>query len=373
MVKGFPSFFPLLVVVLIVAFGCEAGRDRAVTGNLFDRKAGKLERAAAVFDSVVNFGGSFSAPSNALAGTYGKAEAFAVFKFSTPTSSVITGLEKVRVKFIVARIWSGGERVFGLYPTVTDWSDSTQLDRDQFLGSIGLPLSTWSDTVSTVNTMTFELGSEGVDFVKNWGTTGAFLLKETADGKAMVNVYTAFSSSPPTIEFISQISGVTDTTRTNSISSAYDYDTGYRQLITSGNEGVISDGYAGGFVLYLSLPDSFPRTNMVNGGMLVLPIVRNDMPSGENMNIETLMLTAAFTILSEAKTSTTNTSDHLITSSDTKIEVDISGILNGWTITKNSNFGILFKSTTVNSSPSQIILALPDSVEMTYTTIPEMK
>jgi hypothetical protein len=85
------------------------------------------------------------------------------------------------------------------------------------------------------------------------------------------------------------------------------------------------------------------------------------------------MLTSAFTRIADAITSTDQTSDHLIVSTDNKISIDITGMLNTWTVSPALNYGILFKSLTAGSSPAQIVLALPDSIGITFTTIPEVK
>jgi hypothetical protein len=369
-VSGFRMILPLMAALLVLGIGCEAGRDRAVNGTFFDRKAGGLGQAGARVDSVNNFGGAFSAPANALAGTYGGTSAFAVFKFARPTTSVLAGLQKARVVFYVSKIWNQGERSFDIFSTITAWNDSTRLDRTQYIGGLGAPLASWSDTASTVNTMMFDLGPESADLVRSWTDAGAFLLKEAPGSNAMVNVYTAFSSTPPTIEYISLISGVSDTTRIKSSSSAYAFDTGL-SAITTPRRGVISDGNAGGFVLYLSLPDSFAKSSMVNSGSLVLPIARNDIPSGENLNLEAALLTTGFYTLPGAKTSSDLKSDHLISPTDVSVTIDITGMINAWAASPTQNFGILFKPTAVGSSPAQLIFVLPDSVGISFTTIPE--
>ncbi len=91
------------------------------------------------------------------------------------------------------------------------------------------------------------------------------------------------------------------------------------------------------------------------------------------MNIEVIMLTDVFTTLAAASTSSTYRSDHLVTSATTSVEVDISDILGVWTMARASDYGILFKFTNVNSSPAQLVLAPPDSLEVVYTAIPEVK
>jgi hypothetical protein len=363
----------LLAVLVLAVAGCETNRERAVTGEFFNRKAGNLQHTSAVFDSTMSFGGTFSTPSTILAGKYGTASAFSVFKFTKAVPSVISGLQKVQITLQVAGMWSTGDRVFGLYSTSTDWNDTTRLAPDHFLTGIGDPLATWSDTSSTISSMTFVLDQTGLDIVKKWDSGGAFLIKETGGGASMADIYSTFSSYSPTLSYISLISGNTDTTNVKSTDSAYFFDTGYNASALPAKSGVLSDGNNEGFVVHFSLPESFPRTNTANGAKLVIPIVRNDILPTDTMNIEAIMLTGRFTTIGTASTSSEHLSDHLLTVTDSKIEVDISGMINTWILTPGSNYGILFKSTKTSTTPSQIVVAVPDSVELIYTAIPEEK
>ena len=86
-----------------------------------------------------------------------------------------------------------------------------------------------------------------------------------------------------------------------------------------------------------------------------------------------LMLTAAFTGIGSAAISSELRSDHLLKPEDTFIEIDIAPILTMWTTTPGTNYGVLFKSTSTGTSPAQVVFAPPDSVVISYTTIPEVR
>ncbi|MHB9029231.1 MAG: hypothetical protein ACYC9O_10705 [Candidatus Latescibacterota bacterium] len=372
--KGLSLFFIMPAVVLLLAVaGCEAGHDRTVTGEYFDRGAGNLENGSARIDSVVNFSGRFYSVSNALAGKYLDTSAFAVFKFTKPNSVILNNLEKARVKFTVFDTWAEGEREFGLYSTNKDWEDSTRLDPNRFLTDLGAPVATYADTASAFTTMIFELNAAGMDHIKSWGTIGAFLLKSTDRGSGMVNVYTSASASPPVLEVISHLTAGIDTTRIKGVGSTYAFDTGLTSEIRSKRAGVLSDGGSGGFVLNVSLPDSFARSNAVNGGKLILPITRNLIPPQETMNFTLYVLTSAFTTVEKAEYANEFQSNLTLTPEDTKIEMDLSGILGAWSATVNSNFGILFKPMKVSSTPAQILVVPPESFGIVYTTLPEVR
>lgn len=366
-------FIPCLTI-LVLALGCEAGHDKALDGDLFDRKAGTLGRTTAVFDSTVGFGGVFTSSSNVLAGTYGRISAFALFRYVKPTATVVNNLNKVRMTFYVGGSWSEGNQEYGLYTTSNDWTDSTRIDSSAFLSGLGSPVATWSDTAASISSITFELNNTILNTVKNWPSEGgSFLVKATPTGNGIVNLYSAYSTSTPLIEFISTISGVSDTTRAHASVSNYFFDTGLDGYKKNRRKGILSDGYAGGFVYHLSLPDSFPRTNMINSGKLVIPLELNEIPSNVTANVEVIMLTGAFTTLASASTSSTYRKDYAITSITTNLTVDISEILGIWTMAPASDYGILFKLSNVNSSPAQVVLAPPDSLEILYTAIPEVK
>ena len=366
-------FIPYLAFI-VFALGCEAGHDKLVNGSLFDRKAGPLERTTAVFDSTVAFGGVFTSSSNVLAGTYGRISAFALFRYVKPTTTVVNNLDKVRMTFYVGGTWSEGTQEYGLYTTSNDWTDSTLIDSSSFLPGLGAPVATWSDTASSISSITFELNDTILNTVKNWPSEGgSFLVRSAPGGNGLVNLYSAYSTSTPLIEYISTIAGVAATTRAHATVSNYYYDSGLGEYTKNTRKGILSDGYSGGFVCHLSLPDSFPRTNMVNSARLLVPVELNEIPSNVNMNVDVIMLTGAFTTLAAASTSSTYRSDYAMTSATTTLDIDISDILGIWTMAPSSDYGILFKFTNVNSSPAQVVLAPPDSLEVVYTSIPEVK
>jgi hypothetical protein len=365
------------VVFLLVITGCEAGHDRTVTGEYFDRGAGKLENSVARIDSVVNFSGKFYSVSNALAGKYLDASAFAVFKFTKPNTVILNKLEKARVKFTVYNTWSEGEREFGLYSTNKDWEDSTRLEPDLFLYNLGAPVATFADTASTLTSMIFELNTAGLDHIKSWGTLGAFLLKSTDRGSGMVNVYTSASTSPPVLEVISLQTAGMDTTRIKGVGATYSFDTGLTGEMRNERAGLLSDGGSGGFVLTISFPDSFAHSNAINGGKLVLPIVKNLIPSDETMNLTVYVLTAAFTtmenIVANGEYASEFQSTLTLKPEDTQIEMDLSGVLGAWNSMVNSNYGLMFKLSEVSSTPSQVLVTAPESFKIVYTTLPEVR
>lgn len=367
--KGIPSFL-LLTAAFFVVMGCDTGRDQAITGDFFDRKAGEYTQSSARIDSVNNYPYTFNEVAYALAGNYGNTSAFAVFKFSRPSSSILANLESARLKFTVYGIWADGDREFALYQTGVDWSDSTSLDPDIYLSGLGSPLAVNADTTTSLTTLLFTLNEEGLEYIKSWGSAGAFLLKSTDQGKAMATVYTNYSSSSPVLELVS--SG-TDTTRSKPVESVYAFDSGLSSLSGSKKRGVVSDGAATGFVLYISLPDSSTRTDAINSGTLVLPIERNDIPDGESLYLGFYVLTKEFTDIDNVQIASEYQTSFTLDSADTQIELNISEILGAWTTDPESNLGLLFKPSTVSSSPSQVIFSLPDSIGISFTTIPEVE
>ncbi len=374
LLKGPLSFLAVPAAVCLVALsGCDAGNDRTITGEYFNRSAGTLERASARIDSLVSYTDTFEEAPTALAGKYRDTSAFAVFKFAKPISGILDGLQDARLRLIVYDSWTEGVREFGVWDTHVNWSDTTRLAAENFLPGLGTPFATLSDTASTVSTMTFSLGDAGVQAIKSWGTTGAFLLKNTDRGDCMVNVYSSYSNSTPVLELISNTSAGLDTVRIKPVDTTYFFDTGVEGSTAGRLTGVISDGQAGGFVMHVSLPDSFSRFNAVNSGKLVIPISRNGIPSDETMHVGVSLLTAAFTTIEGAQTSTTNSFDVTVKPGDASIEVDLSTIFQIWNSVDNANHGLLFKPVEIASSPAHLVITPPDSIAVVYTTLPEVK
>ena len=346
------------MVALSIVSGCDTGRNRAITGDYFNRAAGKSEQTAVKVDSLKNYPSHFNSIANAMAGKYGDSKAFTVLKFSRPSSTVLANLVSARLKVIVSGVWTGGTREFGLYQTSADWTDSTQFDMDAYLSKIGSPFSVNADTTETISSMVFELNSAGLDYIKSWSTSGAFLLTNTDRGDAMMNIYTYYSSSKPILELIAHTTEGMDTTTTNPIDSAYAYATG---ITGSGNgkTAIISDAAASGFTLYITLPDSFKQTYAFNNGKMVFPITLNQIPENGSMNFGAYMLTSKFSTVKGSTTSDSYYTEFTIGPTDTKIELDISGMLGAWSADKTSNYGILFKPIKIASTPAQIALTPP--------------
>ena len=370
--KGIRLYILLLLMTeLVIVSGCDTGRTRAITGDYYNRKAGELAQTVVKVDSLKSFPSDFNSMSSVMAGKYGDAQAFAVIKFTRPSSTVLAILNKARLKLTVAGIWTGGTREFGLYKAGVDWTDSTTLDSSVYLSSLGSPMAVNVDTTETITSMVFDLDSSGLEYIKSWGSTGAFLVKNTDQGNALMNVYSYYSSYQPVMELITETAlGVVDTTTTNAIDSAYAYDTG---LTVNGKNGIISDGAATGFVLYITIPDSLSRTCAFNNGKMTIPISRNLIPTDGSMNIGAYLLTSKFTALNAAQTSGSYYSEFDIDETSTQIELDITGMLGVWAADSTSNYGILFKPIVTNSTPAQVVLTLPDSVGIKYTTIPEVE
>lgn len=348
--------------VLIFAFaGC--GADSTVTGDYFERSSSGLEYSSVSLDSVVNYTGKIYSPSYAFAGDYNGTHAVTVLKFSRPTSSLLSKMEKLRLTFTVTGSWMTGTHEFAIYAVSnTSWSDTVRISEADFAVT-GSALGTFSGS-DTLSTMTFDLSDEAVNVVKNWSSTGTLLLKST-NGQSMVNVYTCNSGYSPILEVISETNS--DTTNVEPIEMTYSFDPG---VTTAAGEGFLSDADIAGFLAFYSFPDSFVRTSAINGGKLIIPITTNTIPAGETLDFTVGALTAKF-VSYEDSLEYDYSDGFSLTSTDTQIVINLASVLGSWNAGEDSNFGLLFLPTTVTKTPSQIVVAPPDSCAFIFTPVPE--
>jgi hypothetical protein len=371
--RGLLSSFILLVIPLLVLSGCEKNRDKVLSGDYFYRNAGKLKMTSARLDSINNYGGYFKNVTISLAGEYRGMSAFSLVKFGRPQSQIINTLDKGFLKFTVSNVWTEGLNEFELYAANSDWTDTTRIDPGLFLNTLGSPIAVLSDTSNTFSTLVFPLGEEGLNYIKSWQTEGSFLLKNSSGGMAMIGAYTNLGLSSPELELFSHAITESDTTHINAIAGNYYFDTGFGGDMNNKRKGVLSEGSFGGFTIHFTLPDSFAHTNAVNQCKLILPLENNFIPQQNILSINISILSAPFVSADTTSILTTSTTNYTIKPGDTEIELDFSPILNTMYKSLNYNYGILFKPANTYITPSEVIVSIPDSIGIVYTTLPEVQ
>ena len=178
--------FSLLILVLLLP-GCDKNPEKSVTDAFFYRSHGELKSIKLSPDSVT-IGNVFhyNVGENALmlAGRYNNLTAFSLFKFSLGQIA-IDSLKSVSFKVGIEKVWEKGNFEFELHETISDWSDSSSLSPDRFLTGLGIPLSTISDTSSTISMLSFDMDTETI---VSWSDEVNLLVKNTDTGMAMASL-----------------------------------------------------------------------------------------------------------------------------------------------------------------------------------------
>ncbi len=354
-------------IILIIASGCETDREKSVTGDYFNRSPGTLKSISVDPDSVgnsVTFKAQIGYESYTLAGSYEDVSAFSVFKFFKLSQSVLDSLYSATLQVTVNNAWKTGDFEFGVYRTTSDWSDTTRLDPDVFLDGLGSPISTASDTSSSVSSLTFNIN---IDEFSVWDDYGSFLIKNSDDGTGMVSLSSDNSSSAPFIEIVTHNEGLLDTTKIKSVEGTY-YIANESVDI---DKPVLSDGGASGFILNINLPEFALAPVAINKCILTLVLKENNIPTGR-LPVLIHQLSKEFTTFEDIESDTGSTKNLDITPDVNTYTIDISGYIDNWINFGNPNYGLLFQPAPISSSPNYAVITPADSLVITYTTLPEV-
>lgn len=358
----------LLLHIFILSFGCESGKDDNVTGTLFYRKPGELKNFTVDPDSIrigTLYNYEIGKIGKMFAGQYENVTAFSVFKFIKPDQSVLDSLVSAKIRFTVQDVWKKGDLEFGLYNTTSDWSDDNRLDPDMFLSDIVSPISVVSDTSTSLSSLTFDLS---IDNIASWSEYGSLLITNTESGMGMVSLSSDNSSSSPALVLITEsASGLLDTTTVRSGEGTYYIDPG----VDTGKI-LLADANASGFVLHIAVPDFYPSPTNLHRCTLQLNI-RENLIATSAMSIIIQQLSKEFTTIEEASTEYGTAIDTLITPGVTTYSIDISRYIDSWHNLGKPNYGLLFKPSTINSSPNYAVIEPGDSLVIEYTTLPEVE
>ena len=361
--------FPLLVILfLLCAAGCDSDRGETVTGALYNKKIGELKSVSIPSDSIgvhATFRYAIGRNSSMLAGQYEGVSAFSVFKFAKPSQSILDSLVTAKLTLPVNKLWKDGDLEFGLYSTTSAWSDTSRIDADLFIADLGMPIAVVSDTASTVSSLNFYISR---DVMASWDEHGSFLLKNTDQGLGMAGLSSDNATTTPRLALITEKAfGLKDTTTVQCREATYYIDNGIAQGST-----VISNGDASGFVLYFPLPAFNPVPTAINTCILNLAINEHLLATG-SMSFKINFLTNKFTDIASAQINSGLSREVVLTPESTTYQVDISSFINNWYNLNQPNYGILFKPTTICTSPNFAVIEQADSLVIRYTTLPELE
>lgn len=356
----------ILLLLAILLAGCDTDSGKNVTGDFVYTEPRNLVTVTAPPDSfytAVTFKEKMGLSSFTLAGRYRSIEAFSIYKF--PVYNVrLDNIIGAYVTFDIQSVWNDGALSFDLYETVTDWADSASLDPDHFTTSLGQPLATYADTTSSPTSLSFTFDE---NTIKNWVDYGALLLKSSDTGGVMANVLSDDTQYPPVLYLIKDYGdGDIDTTSVNSNMGAYFLKT------VAGDETLMSEGDASGYVMHFGMPSEIPVFATINKCVLSVTALDPIFPE-EPYTIGFYRLKEPFETIETASLDTSNgVTVSLYEDSPTK-EVDLAEIVNEWQIGGNPNYGIVIKSVNPGESPNQCRLAVLDSLKITYTAFPPVK
>jgi len=364
-----------LTLLLMLLTVCESGNKKSITGDYIDRKPGNQKSITAHFDSIIPYKVGIGDASYLFAGRYRTVSAFSVVKFPQLTKELLDSLEKATVEFNVGNTWRDGPAVFGLFETTSDWSDSVSLEPEVFLSNLTSPISTFSDTASSIGSLDFVLEPEFFTTMATWNGNGSFLVTNTGEGNTMVGMSSVYSNYKPYIEFIvRKAQGVLDTTKTTCTLTNYYFNTGFDNAAPgSGLTGMVSNADARAFVLKMTLPDSLPAASTINGCIVKLNILQSIIPGSTGFEIGFYLLTSTVTTFTSAQYNDTFTIQKTVTEADNSISLDLKDFIDSWHMINAKNYGILVKPITICNSPSQIICAPEDSITIFYMGIPEVE
>jgi hypothetical protein len=354
-----------LISVLIFT-GCESGKYKSVTGDYFNRKPGTMKTSSIPADSITvvkAFKNIIGTNAYTLAGTYENTSAFSVYKFSRPGQAILDSLLQAKLVLTIGNSWDEGNFEFSLYSTNSSWADSSTIKPSDFLNALGSPISTSSDTASTVSYMYFPIEPQEL---KSWVSNRSFLVKSSVAGNSMLNIYSDDSSKQPYIQFISKNGNDQDTTVVKSIEGNY-----YFNIDTTANKPIISDALDSGFVLKIPLPALPGPIVTVNQAILRLKLGEHVITS-TNMPVTLYKLTSEFVSTDSITIDTTNSIDVVLKPDQSIYEVNISKYLHSWYNLKTANYGFLVRSSSVSTYPNYAVLEPTDSLRVIYTTLPEV-
>lgn len=365
--KGKNLLFFLVLLLFLLVSGCDINEDKSVTGTFFYRETGDFENITVSPDSVKigepfqdNVGGF----STILAGQYDKISVFSLLKFpitGVSTDSLVAAILLLDVK----STWKKGLAEFELFETITDWSDTSSIDPDRFLPDLGTPLDSYSDTSSALSSIVFEIDSE---IIKLWADKGAFLIKSSDTGNAMVSFFSDDSAAPPVLKLVSKReSGILDTTFVNCNTGTYYLQTGIDE-----GKPFLSEGNASGFVMNISIPDSIPLLAVIN--RCILPMTISESIIAESsMEITIYQLLEKFTTIKDVNVDNDSKITIYVGPDEDKYDLNITHFMNSWLLEKNPNFGLLFRPDDENVTPNQLVFVASDSLSIAYSSLPEIK
>jgi len=366
--KGKNLLFFLVLLLFLLVSGCDINYDKSVTGAFFYRETGDFEPNITVSPDSLKIGETFQdnvgSFSTMLAGQYDKISAFSVLKFSI--TEVSTDSLVAAILFLdVNNTWKKGSAEFELFKTITDWSDTSNIDPDRFLPDIGTPLDSYSDTSSALSSLVFEIDSE---IIKLWADKSAFLIKSSDTGNAMISFFSDDSAAPPILKLVSKReSGILDTTFVNCITGTYCLQTGI-----TGGKSFLSEGNASGFVMNIGLPDSIPPLAVIN--KCILPMNINESIITEvSMKITIYRLLEKFTTIEDVNVDDNSKISIYIDPEEDNYNINITQFMNSWFLEKNPNFGLLFRPDDESITPNQLAFAAGDSLSIAYSSQPEEK
>ena len=366
--KGHIKFTSLLLIIFILISACESGKDKNVTGTLFYRKSGNFESITIGPDSI-SIGTTYKYGIGQIlytfAGRYKNVTAFSVFKFSKPGQSILDSLVTAKFKLNIGQVWKGGDLEFGVYSTISDWSDTTRLDPDSFLPDLADPIAIVTDTSDTLSSLIFDLNIDAFD---SWSKNGTFLIKNTDIGEAMVSLYSDNSISIPFMELVKENAyGSHDTTTVSCTEGAYYFNTD----VDTDNP-ILSNGNATGFVLNIKIPDFISPPVAINECVLTL-FLKENLIATEEMAVTIARLTKEFTTIEDAEIDYGSSINLKIKPEVSTYNIDISNYINAWYNLDNPNYGILFKPYEIGTNPNYSVIEHGDSLVIKYTTLPEVE
>ena len=366
----------LTLLLTLLFYGCESGKNESVTGDFLDRKAGELLTVTASFDSVTAYKENIGEDSYVFTGKYKNVSAFSVYKFPLPADELIdlNTFKSGSISFNVPDYWIDGTVEFGLFKATSDWSDSVRIDPDDFPYDPSSPLATFSDTSSSIGSLDFELTEETIEYIRSWTNSGSFIVAGTSNCGSMVALSGLYSSYIPEIEYVtSTTEGVYDSTTTSSIESNFYFNTGFNpDEFASSMTGVISDADNRAIVIKLTLPEGLPSTAIVNKCIAYFTVDSNLslIPTDDSFELEAYQLDATLTTISEADYDSDTIIKTSITEEATRIEFDITSHIHAWQMDPDTNFGILIKPSDVITTPKQLVITPESTMTIWYTSVP---
>ena len=357
----------ILFLLFITIFACDTRDNKSVTGAYSYRNPGELTTIMVSPDSLTietTYKNQIGNSTLTFAGRYENVTAFSVFAFYLKNVST-KDLSSVSLTLNVAKSWKNGPAEFEVFETISDWSDTTRLDPNHFIGELGTPLTTVSDTSTTLTVLNFDI-DPGI--VTGWTDKKSLLVKNSYSGMAMVSLLSDDTGFPPVLKLIKQTGvNVADTTFVNCSEGTYYVYTG----IDEGTP-LISESDASGFVLNIGIPGYISSWSAFNKCILKMTVLEHIIPD-DIMNIKIYKLTKSFTIIDEVGVDESNAITLTIDPDIATYDIDITSIVNDWYMGGEQKYGLLFKPSESSVSPNQCVFAPRDSLAIIYSTLPEIE